>query len=767
MRAIGLGLVALFGCHGTVLISFPEPNVDPRSVLLIEHGGAPPLIQALDLSNGQFPLLTAHRSRALTILYYPSTLAELDLVAGPVPLVDAMTPGARPLPPTEEVWSSPADEDSDRGFAKVELEESLRGLRIDGPDPAACLASGGCLERGAAGPRCKSTCEVDAPLPPADPMPPAPFRSCGSNGTPHTFRGGEVEACEPPPRAPSCPAGQWQGIFDVACAADGSPCPSGRFPTDLPVGRPVVYVDAAAVAPGDGSEATPYPSLATALSASPNNAVIAIAKGHYVEALTTPTNSRHRLTGACLAETIIEAPANDPGLALRGVVELEHLTLRGPLRALRVLQGRAQLLWVLIEGGVEGGVLVEGSSVLQLARSRVRDLRPAVNADAELIDVESSTITADGLVLEMGTDGYYQGAADGRNALEVSDGYARLNRTVMQGGLRGIRGANAQIRVTASLFQEQLKEGASTSGGRLNLSNVVLRDTGRDGYAGDAMGVDFQYGATGSVEGAYFRNVYNRALHLQSGTATISDVVVDRGPVLQAEWSEGRGRCRADLRRVHAQDPGRYGVYITKGCELAGYDVWIQGLQDASRPGDALWVQEGKVVVQRWHVEDGRGSGIYVLPPSTLDLADWTVVGFRVGIGLYTTGSVLNLARARISGSRAIGLCLAPDGTSTLSDLRIDGTGADGRQDSACPAVSSAGGVALLASAGLKGDMRQFELVDNPGTGLTLFEGEFTATNGVIRGGAIGVRVPATLDLVEKLSGVQIFGNAQDLELVE
>jgi hypothetical protein len=244
-------------------------------------------------------------------------------------------------------------------------------------------------------------------------------------------------------------------------------------------------------------------------------------------------------------------------------------------------------------------------------------------------------------------------------------------------------------------------------------------------------------------------------------------VVVDRGPVLQAEWSEGRGRCRADLRRIHAQDPGRYGVYITKGCELEGHDVWIQGLQDSSRAGDALWVQEGAVLAERWHVEDGRGSGIYALPPSTLDLADWTVVGFRVGIGLYTTGSILNLTRARISGSRATGVCLAPDGTSYLSDLRIEGIGADGSEDSACPAVTSAGGVALLASAGLDGAVERFELIDNTGTGLTLFEGPFTAKNGVIRGGAIGVRVPATLDLVEKLSRVRIFDNVQDLVLVE
>lgn len=764
LLGLALGCLAT-ACHGSVVLEVPDlaPAL-PSAVVIIEDDQRIEL-RALALDAAPFPILAARPSSTITILYFSRPLSALQLIAGPLPLVSPEEPGARPLPIPEQIWASDPDDDSVRSFKEVTLSDRLAKLRISGVEPQRCLEQGGCLALVEGQVLCDQACQPNLPTPPSAPEVPRLHQACPSGASPRTLRDGRLLVCDPPLRLPSCAPGGWQGIWDEACVPDGSSCPAGRFAAALPSGRRLLYVDPLAAPGGDGSSTAPFAQLGAALSAALPDGVVVLAKGRYSAALDLPQSARVDLLGACLAETIIEAPAGAPGQIWRGRGEFRDLTLAGPTHALRVsgAQSSLTLRRVLIEGGSEGGVVVEGGARLVAERLRIRDLRPEVAGNAELLAVITSTLAAQGVILEMGTDGYRRDAREGREGLEVIQGQVDLRDFVIVGGLRGIGATESRVAIEGGLIQEAKKEAHRSSGGRLALRQVVLRDVGIEGLPGDASGFELNSGVMAVIERVSFQRVFNRAVRFEAVEVTLRDVVVEGAPVLYG--TRGAGPCRTLVERLHGERPGKYGVYLNAGCEVEADDLWMRGFQHVAEDASAVYAFQAQLVGRRWYLEEGTGSGIVVYPESTVELQDLELRGFRVGLGLFVTGSQLTLSRAKLSEARAVGVCLAPDGRSRIEDLTVERTGLPTAEDGACPAELSAGGAALLVSANLDAQVRRFELRDNRDTGLLVFDGPFVAEDGTIHGNGIGLRSTTRFRLTEQLLRVRLYENQGDLAL--
>jgi hypothetical protein len=759
------GLWLLTACLSTVVVDFPVVTPAPLSAVVVVEASDRVDLRALELGGAPLPIFSARPTDTLTILYYGRPLSELQLVPGILPLVSEDEPGARPLPPTQQILASDPDFDSVRSFKEVELSDRLARLRIAGVVPQQCLQNGGCLDQVEGQPSCDRACQPNLPLPPASPEVPRLYQQCPIGYSARMLRDGELLVCDPPPRLASCAPGEWQGAGDAECVADGPACPVGRFSTSLPTRRRLIYVDPDAAPGGDGSAAAPFLGLGEALNVALPDGVVALSKGEHTAALQLPETARVDLIGACTAQTIIGLPAGDQGLAWRGQGELRDLTIRGAVRALRVTgsPASATLRRVLVEGGSEGGVLVEGGARLIAERLRIRDLRPEAPTELELVAVTTSTLTARGLILEMGTDGYRLRAPEARKGLEVIQGTVDLREVVIVGGLQGIAADQSRVVLEGALLQEAKKSGFRAAGGQFLLRDLTMRDLGVPGLAGDATGLELRDGAAGRVERASFRAVFNRSVRVEGANVTLTDLVVEQAPVLQI--APNAIPCRTRFQRLHAEQPGKYGFYLTQGCEVEADDVWMRGFPSGTENGDGVYLNGSTLVGRRWSLEDGTGGGFVAWPDATLELEDLQLRGFKVGIGLFATGSSLTLRRARISESRAVGVCLAPDGLARIEDLLVERTGLPITEDGACPAEQSAGGAALLVSANLDAQVLRFELRDNRDTGLLVFDGPFVGVDGSIHGNGIGVRSTTRLRLAEQLVRVRVYDNRGDLAL--
>ena len=138
--------------------------------------------------------------------------------------------------------------------------------------------------------------------------------------------------CEPPPLPEGCPRGTMPVLGERECRPVGVPCPRGDWPRGLPAGQTVLHVRPGAVG-GDGSSRdAPLGSLAEAVEAAPDGAVVALAQGIYREAvvLRRPVT----LWGACATGTVLLAPSAEEETGTievtgRGGVVLRNLGVMG------------------------------------------------------------------------------------------------------------------------------------------------------------------------------------------------------------------------------------------------------------------------------------------------------------------------------------------------------------------------------------------------------------------------------------------------------
>jgi hypothetical protein len=207
-----------------------------------------------------------------------------------------------------------------------------------------------------------------------------------------------VTTCDPYPdgEPDDCAFGEAHFVGEPNCRPIGDPCPAGDFATDLPTDGPIVHVNPAATAPGDGSLAAPYASLSevsfTALAA---GTTVALAKGTYEGTLALKAGVQ--VVGACVAETILTG-VDAPVAAVIQVTTtgepagVRNVAIVGPSRnGASIRDGRSLFLeGVLIERAHGHGLYLSDPSTSATARSVVvRDTQSEAGGYGRGITVQS------------------------------------------------------------------------------------------------------------------------------------------------------------------------------------------------------------------------------------------------------------------------------------------------------------------------------------------------------------------------------------------
>ncbi len=325
--------------------------------------------------------------------------------------------------------------------------------------------------------------------------------------------------CEPILPAEPCPEGSMALPGETECHPVMA-CGDGVW-GDIPVDATTIYVDASYSGGSDGSAAAPYTSIAAALDAAADGALVAVAAGSYAEDVLV--QKRVRLWGVCPERTIIAGAGvivgaltlaagasgaeahgfavtgdNTVAVAISGAtdVQLTHLWVHDATGRGLTVQGSlgptsAALQHTLIEHSHEYGVFVAGAEV-SLDGLVVRDTLPRqsdltlgrginIQADDDTGIPTTATITAS-LVERSHELGVFVSGA------EVSlDGLIVRDISPLQSDLTGGRGINIQdapdtsflskASVTASLVERSHEFAVFVSGAEASLDGLVVRDT--------------------------------------------------------------------------------------------------------------------------------------------------------------------------------------------------------------------------------------------------------------------------------------------------
>lgn len=421
-----------------------------RSIITVQFVGDQVLASAQPLDDAaleiQAPAAFGQRaSDRVVVLGYRAPLLELGLGAGAL----GLDPEGERLPPPDASWLGrsggpgllPADAPADPAL------DTLRFARQGAAE--ICLARGSCfgLEDGS----CAERCEVEAvePVlaPPAEPA----LVPCPPGWAERTDDAALGPRCEPwPGVAPdSCPVGSVIFPGEGACHPLGEPCPAGPFAAGL--GARVIFVDPSAPPGGTGDRAEPLSSIAEAIARGARGATIALAKGHYDEAVELPYAAQ--LRGACAAETVLRAPAAAIGLDLPAGGSVSGLRIEGGMVGLRCSA----------DATLDGVALASASTLGLLVRTGAHVRARALSIDASGIgaQLQDGVLEVAGLELRRAirlgirvingdlrlADAAIRGVSDPSGAasgINIEPGTLRIERAVVEGvPLHGIEVLNS------------------------------------------------------------------------------------------------------------------------------------------------------------------------------------------------------------------------------------------------------------------------------------------------------------------------------------
>lgn len=761
-RAVPLvaALAVWGGCDHRLALT-PPIGPGTRSVIVVVETQDGRLLEAIDRDAAPTRTLEIGNEGDLEVwtLAYRAPLFDLNLRPGPITLGDGS-----PLPPAQSILHSMIRGDQASDWAEeTELPERLADIRIQDVSTEQCLLEGGCLaERVPTVFACIVPCP--RPEPPEPPTPPEAPRlaDCPAGWT--LEQSDDLRYCEPGPQhAPTCSAGEVLLPGAPTCAPLLHPC-AGRFPTELPGGAIIRYVDPSAGAGGDGSLGAPYSTLEVALVQAPAGAVLALAQGRYAERLTLAGD--RTLIGACPGGTILAPPqqAGLPTISIQGGrVALEGLSVEGDSTALYVWNGGLSLHGVeLIGPGAGGGVQATGSRV-DLRRVRIHGFSSGVVADGgaslNLEEVALEQIVGDAVaahgVAEMTTRALLIDRSLGYGVWITGTSWIGRELWVS----RGSRGLFLDAVATASVSDVVLAD--------LSSSGLFARGDSR--FEGRRVRIDRYFGAAVATyqSPAEFRLVDllirdgRGGLGLPNGRAFelfgAGRLSVERGLILRAAANGVFARglsTEVELIDVRIQQtqPGNDfgngpGLYLYEGATVSGRRVDLY-----ANYNHGILMETGQLELDDLHVRNTR--------PRTLDN------GFGRGVELFG-GARFTSTRIRIANNHSVGL-YAFDGrtTATLRDLEVTGT-----STSTCIGFSCNAGVADGLAVGLSGaiDAERFDIHDNPLYGVRFVndESRLLLRDGRIAGHDTGAQIISnTYDLRNLAKGVLFEDNPRILELL-
>lgn len=607
-----------------------------------------------------------------------------------------------------------------------------------------------------------------------------------------------VTVCDPSPEggAPACEGfSQWVP-GTTACRHVGSDCPADGVPTPLP-STGVLHVRADASAGGDGSLASPFATIGSAIAAASSGTTIAIHRGSYVESVRVPRGVT--LQGACVDDTVLSDPSSG---SLASVIQIDGLDVA--IRDLRIgASGRwgiavppgsraAIVEGVIIEGTRGLGITLGGGSI-ELRRSIIRD----VVADASGrygygIDVENgATATLDEVDVVHTTDNGLFAAGAGSTLRVIGSRVTDIAPTTPRGSEYGGLGIAVQrggrLEIERTLIDRANEVGVSVLASEASLTDVVIRDTNENvvGVYGRGLGAQDDASVVASrllIEGSQEIGV----VASRSATIELTDLVVrDARSSIDVDIARGlHAQSRASIRasRVLIRNVIDVGVFAhTADIEVS--DLRILGLRSSESEtwgARAINIEDGSnVTVTRARIDFHSDDGIVVLDtgaePTTGLFEDVLLQGpaegprdDAPGIGLASTANT-TLRRVVVRDSTQIGMLftVGEDLTgraATLEDVVVQSTHV-GPCDATAPECQTLG--VGLAFFGVEATAQRFDSLDNELCGVLVGPPiRLAITSGRATGNAVGLCVlGAEVDTDSITAGLALVGNDTAFQL--
>jgi hypothetical protein len=410
MRAGLLAFAGLFAyaCYPRNEVAIPRLDFAAKSLIVAVDGSRGLSVEALDDPDIRGDR-TLEDGATITLLYYRTTLIELQIPHGVLARARDSDPNTRLLPRPDAIEVMHVEGQAFGFVATSTLGPPLDSFRIARALPTDCLAAGGCFVGDTSlGALCETPCpDTTVPTAPASPasaaMPAAPEFACAMGWTSTVVE--RVQTCAPmrivDPPGPPCPLGQARFFGDPTCRIVGDPCGTDDWSMNLPPAAHTLYVRPGA-AGGDGSRALPFGTIAAALPHAVSGDVVALAKGTYAEAVPVTTASV-AIAGACALSTKIVAPpmswafwAAAPGVKLSNVTfALDSVMGQTPASDGIVLNqpgATVDVYGVIVEGAVGAGVAIANATAmtgrdLVLSRNGFTGMQISEGANVFLSDV--------------------------------------------------------------------------------------------------------------------------------------------------------------------------------------------------------------------------------------------------------------------------------------------------------------------------------------------------------------------------------------------
>lgn len=488
------------------------------------------------------------------------------------------------------------------------------------------------------------------------------------------------------------------------CERVGTACPADGWPADLPLDRPVVYVDDDAAPGGDGtSRERALRTVAEASAAAPPGAVLALATGRYDEEIVL--RGGHALVGACVAGTRV---TSSDATATRGTI-----TAAEPGAAVRDLSVDAP----------------ERLGVVGLA------------ADFRVEDVVVSAATSAGLLVARGST-----SVERLVVRDTRAGSGAARGIIVQGG--------AQLSVAWAVLERSAEAGlVLSSGGIADIADLAVEDTRPRPGGGLGHGVVVQSGGQLTLERAAIERSRQFGLVATSAASVVARDLVIRGTLSrESDGADGRGAdinggASLTLERALLAENRDVGLFVSEPDTIAELrDVVVRDTAPAIRGDTGLGVdvsRGARAILDRVLVRANRSAGLQAGGDGTyLEARDLTVRDTRsqdddgtrgAGIGV-TVGAHVVLERVLLERNRSAGL--SADGHGTLVDARDVVVRETGSQE-----VDTLFGRGVNVEAGARLVLERALVEDNHDTGLFLGdEGtEAEVRDLVVRGLAPGV----------------------------
>lgn len=634
-----LGLLLVPACLRGEVINLPQVE-GARTVIFVDDRdstkiwiGQPDAMPAA-LSSGTY-----------TLLYYPWTPESLGL--GPNGSAQLIASGRTQFAPTP-LATYVQDETQLRQWRLDRGSVVHAGIEIPQPDLQVCLNElQGCVPEDEPL-RCEPQCgEIPSPVPPA-----LPRMTCPDGWVEDVRPGTQIQVCRNPVAAPqTCPDGEYQPGPGQMCAPFGA-CASGTWPPP-PAGQDAVirYVDAAAGPVGDGSQALPWRSLATAAVRAPSDAILLLSRGTHrggVSLLRSTTLigvcAQHTsveggspvldIAGASLTLSGLQIVSTDTGVMVSdGSLVMRDVLLRGQGPLLAAQESRVQATGLVTRGDAGDTLDIKGGPQVVLHNWDHRG-GPGLALTGSNLQMQDTTLQA-------------ERPAEASSAIRLS---ATMTATILRTQIEGYTGGSGVI--TDGVFS------------RLDFSNVSVNGCGRGLYVriepdeGEGQPIPVVRMSRVSLT-----DIIDLGIHLPGIAFEAEDIVCHAGGREALKLNQQTvWRPTATIRRLWAESQGFSVVNVGQNqetlsadTELSGEDWVIYSVSDDEAKYGIRMVERPRMDLRRIWVHGGVKASIRA-ECAKGSIKDLTVVASGFWGLLIQPMEAMSLSRVSIHGGTTAGV---------------------------------------------------------------------------------------------------------------